>query len=100
MFATAWTDLNGNHIYDPAVDSLIAKLVDTDRSNAINAGDTITTNRFPLDFAASTFATATVTTFTVANALVANRRLCQGACNGGIRLFMGKTCTPRRWRVL
>ena len=65
VIATAWTDLNGNHVYDEGIDRLIAKLVDTDGSNDVSVDDTITTDQFPLDFAATIFADATVTSFVV-----------------------------------
>ena len=64
-FATAWTDLDGDHVYNEAIDSLIAKLVDTNRDGVVSIGDTVTTGRYPLTFAATTFGTFTDTSHTV-----------------------------------
>jgi hypothetical protein len=52
VFATAWTDLDGNHVYDGAIDSLVAKLVDTNGDNVLGGGDTIEIGSFPSDLAA------------------------------------------------
>ena len=66
ILAIAWTNVDGSPGYDPATDRLIAKLVDTNRSGAPDAGDTVTTHAFPLDFTTTgPVAHATVTSFTV-----------------------------------
>jgi hypothetical protein len=70
--AVAWTDLNGDHAYEAATDSLIARLVDTNGDGVPSAGDTITTNRFPRLHDASAFEPATVTNFTVTSVPTAN----------------------------
>jgi hypothetical protein len=70
--AVAWTDLNGDHTYEAATDSLIAKLVDTNGDRVPSAGDTITTNRFPRDHGATAFEPATVTTFGVTSVPIAD----------------------------
>lgn len=72
LLAVAWTDTNGDHTYEAAADSLIAKLVDTNGDGVVNAGDTVTTNQFPRDHDATAFEPATVTTFAVTSPLIAN----------------------------
>ena len=71
LLAVAWTD-NGDHVYQPATDSLIAKLVDTNGDGVVSVGDTITTDQFPRDHDATAFEPATVTTFDVTSALIVN----------------------------
>ncbi len=44
---------------------LIAELVDTNRDNVVNAGDTVHMGRYPLDFAGTTFGTFGVTSHVV-----------------------------------
>ena len=67
IFAVVWTDMNGNHTYEAADDVLIAKLVDTNHSGDVDAGDTVITNKYPkgYDFATAGFGDFTVTTHTV-----------------------------------
>jgi hypothetical protein len=72
LFAVAWTDTNGDHTYEAAADSLIAKLVDTNGDGVVNAGDTVTTNQFPRDHDGTAFEPATVTTFDVTSVPIAN----------------------------
>ena len=48
VFAVAFTDTNGDHTYQDGVDHLIAALVDTNRDDAVDAGDTAVTDEFPL----------------------------------------------------
>ena len=68
--AVAWTDLNGDHVYEASTDSLIARLVDTNGDGVPSVGDTITTNQFPRDHGATDFEPATVTTFAVTSVLI------------------------------
>lgn len=67
VFARAWTDVGDDDAYDPASDVLIAELVDTNRDGVVSAGDTITTNEFPLGFdgATTSFGDFLVTSHTV-----------------------------------
>src|SRR5690242_4520654 len=39
--AVAFTDVNGNHTFEANTDKLIAAVVDTNRDNVIDAGDTL-----------------------------------------------------------
>jgi hypothetical protein len=56
VLAVAYTNVvDDGGGYDPVVDVLIAKLVDTDGSGTVTVGDTVTTNQYPLDFAATSF---------------------------------------------
>ena len=65
VFAIAFTNRDGVAGFDRAADVLIAELVDTNRDNAVNAGDTVHMGGYPLDFAASAFGTFGVTSHTV-----------------------------------
>lgn len=53
VFARAWTDVVFDGTYDPTTDVLIAELVDGNGDGIPSAGDTITTNQFPLGFDAA-----------------------------------------------
>lgn len=48
VFAVAFTDTNGDHTYQDGVDHLIAALIDTNRDDVVDAGDTALTDEFPL----------------------------------------------------
>jgi len=65
VFAVAFTDVNSNNSFEPATDVLIAELVDTNGSNAIDADDTVVMGRYPLDFAASALGTFGMTSHVV-----------------------------------
>lgn len=60
VFALAFTNLDGQPGYNPALDVLISKLVDADGSGAISAGDVVLTDRYPKTFALDSFAEFTV----------------------------------------
>ncbi len=67
-FAVAFTNVDLIAGYDPATDRLIAEFVDTNRNGIPDAGDTVTTNAFPLDFTTTgPVALATVKTFTASS---------------------------------
>jgi hypothetical protein len=55
VLAIAWTDVNGNHAYESAVDSLIAELVDADEDGVASVGDIVIADRYPLNTDASEF---------------------------------------------
>ncbi len=67
VLAVAYTNVDGIDGYDETADVLIAQLIDTNTDDVPSAGDTVVTNRYPLDFAAATFGTFQVTTHTVAS---------------------------------
>ena len=50
MFAVAFSDANGNHVYDGGTDRLIAALIDTNEDGDVTVGDTVETDEFPLTF--------------------------------------------------
>lgn len=50
VFARAWGDRDGVSGYNASADILIAQLVDTNRSGAIDAGDTMVTANYPTTF--------------------------------------------------
>ena len=50
MFAIAFSDANGNHIYEAGTDRLVAALVDTNEDGTVSVGDTVETDAFPLTF--------------------------------------------------
>ena len=50
MFAVAFSDTNGNHVYDGGIDRLIAALIDTNEDGDVTVGDTVETDAFPLTF--------------------------------------------------
>jgi hypothetical protein len=70
MFAVAYSDTNGNHIYESGTDRLIAALIDTSLDGTVSVGDTVETDAFPLtfdpvdDFGAFTVKSAIVTSVT------------------------------------
>jgi hypothetical protein len=47
LLAVAFTDLNGNHKYNPGKDTLIAALVDTSNDNTVSVGDTVQFGTYP-----------------------------------------------------
>jgi hypothetical protein len=47
FLAVAWTDVNGNHNFDPNKDGLIAALVDTNNDHVVSVGDTVTFGTYP-----------------------------------------------------
>ncbi|MFL5724235.1 MAG: hypothetical protein ACJ78H_12680, partial [Chloroflexota bacterium] len=55
VLAIAWTDVDGNHTYESAVDTLIAELVDSDEDGVASTGDTVIADRYPLNADASRF---------------------------------------------
>jgi hypothetical protein len=55
LLAIAYSDLNGNHIYD-AGDVMISQLLDTNGDGIPSAGDTVEMGRYPTSFEASAFA--------------------------------------------
>jgi len=67
VFAIAYSNLDGVAGFNAASDVLIAKLVDTNQDNSLDAGDTVLMGRYPINFAASAFGTWGVTTHTVAS---------------------------------
>lgn len=51
ILAVAYTDMNAvDGDYDPSVDVLIAKLVDTNGDNEVSVGDTVVTGEYPKGF--------------------------------------------------
>lgn len=71
VFAVAFTDTNGDHIYQDGVDHLIAALVDTNRDDVVDAGDTALTDEFPLTTdPVGGFGTFGVTSATVTSGVV------------------------------
>jgi hypothetical protein len=70
-FALAFSNRDGVAGYDPADDVLIAKLVDTVQDGVLGAGDTVITERYPVDFGPASFGSFAETTHVVANVLVA-----------------------------
>ena len=65
IFATAFTNLDGVAGFSRTADVLIAELIDSNRDNAVNAGDTVHMGRYPLDLTATTFGSFAVTSHTV-----------------------------------
>jgi hypothetical protein len=59
MFAVAYRNLDGVAGYSPA-DRLYARLMDTNRNDEIDGGDTIEVNVYPTDFSGSATATSSV----------------------------------------
>jgi hypothetical protein len=55
VFALAFSNVDGFPGFDPANDVLIAKLVDTTGDGLLDLGDTVVTERYPLDFAPTRF---------------------------------------------
>ena len=49
VFAIAFTNLDGVAGFNRGADVLIAELVDTNRDNTVNAGDTVHMGSYPLD---------------------------------------------------
>jgi hypothetical protein len=49
ILAIAYSDLDGNHQFDPALDVLISKLIDTD-GNGLDVGDRVEMGRYPITF--------------------------------------------------
>jgi hypothetical protein len=47
LLAVAFTDMNGNHKYNPGKDTLIASLVDTNRDGVASVGDTVHWGTYP-----------------------------------------------------
>jgi hypothetical protein len=47
FLAIAFTDMNGNHKFNPGKDTLIAALVDTNKDNAVSVGDTVQWGTYP-----------------------------------------------------
>ncbi len=54
ILAVAWSDVNGNHVFD-VEDVLISKLVDTSENGTPSAGDTIVMGNYPTNLAGSSF---------------------------------------------
>jgi hypothetical protein len=54
VFARAFADSNGNHTYDADVDDLFTELVDTTGDGLLDAGDTVRTIQYPVDFVGGT----------------------------------------------
>ena len=71
VFALAFSNVDGVSGYDAANDVLIAKLVDTNGDDLVDAGDTVITDRYPLDFSVTSFGTFGVTSHVVANVAAA-----------------------------
>lgn len=65
LLAVAYSNVDGIDGYDPAADVLIAKVVDSNVDGMSSVGDTVVTNKYPLDFDAATFGTFQVTSHTV-----------------------------------
>ena len=65
VFAIAFTNLDGVAGFNRGADVLISELVDTNRDNTVNAGDTVHMGSYPLTFAGTTFGTFGVTSHTV-----------------------------------
>ena len=66
VLAVAYINVDGIDGYDPEADVLIAKLVDTNDDSAVSVGDTVVTNEYPLDYAASDVGAFQTTSHTVA----------------------------------
>ena len=66
LFAVAYTDMvDDGGAYDPAVDVLIAKLVDGNGDGVPGAGDLVVTDRYPINLSGTQFANFGVTQTTV-----------------------------------
>lgn len=65
ILAVAYTNRDVLAGYDPALDVLIAKLVDTHPGGAVSVGDTIITNQYPEDLAGTSFGSFQTTTHVV-----------------------------------
>jgi hypothetical protein len=63
--AVAYTNLDGVSGFDPAVDLLIAKVVDDNGDGIPSVGDSIITAQYPLDLDAASFGTFAVTSHPV-----------------------------------
>jgi hypothetical protein len=85
ILAMAYTDVDGNHTFGDG-DVLIAKLVD-ENGNGVSEGDTVTTNRYPLDFAATAFGTFRVTQHTVASVISLNAASVQVRIGDGAQVL-------------
>jgi hypothetical protein len=54
LLAVAFTDVDGNHTYEPNKDLLISALRDTNNDGTVSAGDTIQWGTYPTSFDGST----------------------------------------------
>jgi hypothetical protein len=66
VFVIAYSNLDGVAGFDPTGDALISRLVDTNRTNVIDAGDTIEIGTFPADLTGVSRISVGVATHTVA----------------------------------
>lgn len=90
VLAVAWTDMNSDHAYETATDSLIAKLVDTNGDGVASMGDTITTSQFPRDHDATAFEPARVTAFEITSVLAADSGAIAAETDAGRFLWLSQ----------
>lgn len=84
MFAVAFSDTNGNHVYEGGTDRLIAALVDTNEDGDVTVGDTVETDAFPLSFdPVNEFGAFTVTSSPVTSVT--------GFTSGSVQVITGAT---------
>jgi len=71
LLAVAFTDMNGDHLYD-AGDILIIALLDSSEDGVPGAGDTVVADQYPLDCSGSSFGNFGVTSLAVTSAQATN----------------------------